>query len=342
MVTGTRSDIGAGPPARRSDTVHPAPPGCAASAYAAHGRALQPTIDTMSFAEPRSVTSQPGALARTPGLSESDNAGALAADPRTGAFVLSTRRTVLLLAGLALAALLIQGGLFTQKTWLWTGDTIYHRAVMAEIQAGEWLPGGPYAGLPAFYSPLFHYMAAAIGSLAHIELTEAIRVISIIFAPLTPLAAFWLGRVLGLDRGSALAGAFFSTFAGAIKATEDRVWVDALFVGQHNFFPVFPRDIAFLLLPLGLGCVYRGVVDGWRPGGVLAGLAFGLMILAHTQTAVFAAPLIAIYLALVLALRRDLWRPALRLCLVTSAVALGISSFWWIWQVVSIVQSGSF
>ncbi|MCC7370054.1 MAG: hypothetical protein IT306_16635 [Chloroflexi bacterium] len=262
----------------------------------------------------------------------------------TGAdsFVLSTRRTLALLGAIALAALFIQGGVFVHKTWLWTGDTIYHRAVMAEIQSGELLPGGPYAGLPAFYSPLFHYTAAAIGSLAHIELTEAIRVISIVFAPLTPLAAYWLARVLGLDRPSALVGAFFSTFAGAIKTTEDRVWVDALFVGQHNFFPVFPRDIAFLLLPLGLGCVYRGVVDGWRPGGALAGLAFGLMILAHTQTAVFAAPLIAIYFVLVLLLRRDLFRPMVNVSIVTTAVALGLSAFWWIWQLVELAQSGSF
>jgi hypothetical protein len=291
----------------------------------------------MSFAEPRSV---PSPLARSPGP-----AGPTARPTdsvRSGDFALSTRRTIVLLGALALAALLLQGGLFVHKSWLWTGDTIYHRAVMAEIQAGELLPGGPYAGLPAFYSPLFHYMAAAIGSLAQIELTEAIRVISIVFAPLTPLAAYWLGRVLGLDRASALVGAFFSTFAGAIKTTEDRVWVDALFVGQHNFFPVFPRDIAFLLLPLGLGCVYRAVVDGWRPGAALAGLAFGLMILAHTQTAVFAAPLIAIYLLLVLLLRRDLFRRIVQVCVVTGVVALGISSFWWGWQIVEIVQSGSF
>ena len=227
------------------------------------------TTASMSFADPSSVTSQPGSLVPTPArLNAATTASRDAAD--TGTFVLSTRWTFALLGAIALAALLIQGGVFVQKTWLWTGDTIYHRAVMAEVQAGELLPGGPYAGLPAFYSPLFHYMAAAIGTLTGIELTEAIRVISILFAPLTPLAAYWLARVVGLDRASALVGAFFSTFAGAIKTTEDRVWVDALFVGQHNFFPVFPRDIAFLLRPLGLGCVYRGVVAGWRPGAALA------------------------------------------------------------------------
>jgi len=296
--------------------------------------------DTMSLAEPRTVTSDQGALVRAPSRA---SGAALGGERTAGAsFALSTRWTVALLGALALAALLVQGGLFVHKSWLWTGDTIYHRAVMAEVQAGEILPGGPYAGLPAFYSPLFHYLAAAIGALARIELTEAIRVISIVFAPLTPLAAYWLARVLGLDRASALVGAFFSTFAGAIKTTEDRVWVDALFVGQHNFFPVFPRDIAFLLLPIGLGGVYRGIVDGWRPGGVVAGLAFGLMILAHTQTAVFAAPLIAIYLALVLVLRRDLLRPIVRVSLVTAAVSLGVSAFWWVWQMVMILQSRSF
>jgi hypothetical protein len=294
----------------------------------------------MSLAEPRTVTSQPGAQARPPGPTSTAPRAleAGAAD----SFVLSTRWTVVLLGALALAALVAQGGLFVHKTWLWTGDTIYHRALMAEIQAGELLPGGPYAGLPAFYSPLFHYLAAALSSLAQIELTEAIRVLSIVFAPLTPLAAFWLGRVLGLDRPAALVGAFFWTFAGALKTTEDRVWVDALFVGQHNFFPLFPRDIAFLLLPLGLGCVYRGVVDGWRPGAALAGLAFGLMILAHTQTAVFAAPLVAIYLALLLVMRRDLLPRIVRVSLVTGAVALAVSAFWWLWQLVAIVRSGSF
>jgi hypothetical protein len=294
----------------------------------------------MSVAEPRPATSEPGAQTRPPGGTSAATFD-LGGDG-AGGFALSTRWTVTLLGALALAALLFQGGLFVQKTWLWTGDTIYHRAVMAEVQAGEILPGGPYAGLPAFYSPLFHYLAAGIGTLAQIELTEAIRVMSILVAPLTPLVAYWLARVLGLDRASALVGAFFATFAGAIKTTEDRVWVDALFVGQHNFFPVFPRDIAFLLLPLGLGCVYRGVVDGWRPGGALAGLAFGLMILAHTQTAVFAAPLIAIYLALVLVMRRDLLRRIIRVSLVTGTVALGVSAFWWVWQLVMIVQSRSF
>ena len=257
-------------------------------------------------------------------------------------FELSARTTLLLLGAVALAALFIQGGVFFQKTWLWTGDTIYHRAVMAEIQAGELLPGGPYTGLPAFYSPLFHYLVVAISSGASIELTEGIRVLSILFAPLTPLAAFWLARTLGLDRASALGGAFFSTFAGGLRQSEDRVWVDALFVGPHNFFPVFPRDIAFLLLPLGLGLVYRGVVQGWRPGAPLAGLAFGLMILAHTQTAVFAAPLLAIYLGIAVLLRRELFWPALRVSVVTSGVTLAVSSFWWVWQLWSILQSGSF
>src|ERR1700742_4026720 len=102
----------------------------------------------MSFAEPRSVTSP---LAQAP----APVSPAAPANARSESFALSTRWTVLLLGALALAALLIQGGLFNHKTWLWTGDTIYHRAVMAGVQAGEVLPGGPYAGLPAFYSPLF-------------------------------------------------------------------------------------------------------------------------------------------------------------------------------------------
>jgi len=289
----------------------------------------------MSLAEPRP--------AHAIGLAPAGRAAGRAATPDGRALAdLSTRATALGLGGLAMAALLLQGGVFIQKTWLWTGDTIYHHAVMAGIQTGELLPGGPYAGLPAFYSPLFHYLAAGLGLLLRIDLIEAIRGLSILFAPLLPLAMFWLARVVGLDRAAALAGAFFATFGGWLRQAEDRVWVDALFVGQHNFFPLFPRDIAFLLLPLGLGCVYRAVVASWRPGAWLAGLAFGLMILAHTQTAVFAAPLIALYLAAVVAIRRDLLGRVVWTSLVTGGVTLLVSSFWWVWQLGAIFQSGSF
>jgi hypothetical protein len=243
---------------------------------------------------------------------------------------------------LALSALLLQGGLFIQKSWLWTGDTIYHRALMAEIMNGELLPGGPYRGLPAFYSPLFHYLAAGLATLFRFDPLDGVKLLSVLAAPCLPLVAYYTVRQLRFDRGVALLGAFFATFGGGLQLTEGRVWVDALFVGQHNFFPLFPRDAAFLLLPLVLVWVYRGLIDDWRPGPILAGVAGGVMILVHTQSAVFAAPILALYLALTLVWRRDLLRRAVRGSVVTTAVALGISSFWWVWELVAIVRSGSF
>jgi hypothetical protein len=243
---------------------------------------------------------------------------------------------------LALAALLFQGGLFIQKSWLWTGDIIYHRALMAEILNGESLPGGPYAGLPAFYSPLLHYAAAALAWLFHFDPLDGLKVLSVLAAPCTPLIAYYLGRVLGFDRPTSLIGAFFATFGGGLRLSEDRVWVDALFTGQHNFFPVFPRDVAFLLLPLGFAWTYRAVVDGWRPGAWLAGLAFGLMILVHTQTAVFVAPVLGLYLVFLLAVRRDLLQRILKASLTTGLVALLLSSFWWTSMLAAIVRGGGF
>lgn len=252
------------------------------------------------------------------------------------------RPTRLLLGLLALAALLLQGGLFVQKSWLWTGDYIYHRALIAEILNGELLPGGPYAGLPAFYSPLLHELAAGLAALFRLDPLDGVKILSALAAPATPLVAFYLARVLGFGRWVALAGAYFATFGGGLKLTEDRVWVDALFVGQHNFFPLFPRDAAFLLLPLGLAWTYRGLIDGWRPGPYLAGLSFGLIVLVHTQTAVFAAPVLGIYLALVVAPRPALLGRALRTSAITAGLGLLVSSVWWAWMVAAILRSGSF
>jgi hypothetical protein len=243
---------------------------------------------------------------------------------------------------LALAALLLQGGIFVNKSWLWTGDMIYHHALMAEILNGELLPGGPYAGLPAFYAPLFHYLAVGLAAAFRVDPLDGVKLLSIVAAPCTPIVAYYVARQLGFGRAVALVGAFFATFGGGLKLTADRVWVDALFTGQHNFFPLFPRDGAFLLLPLGLVWTYRGLIHRWRPGPVLAGLAFGLMVLVHTQTAFFAAPVLALYLLLVVAWRRDLLRGAVRNSVVTAAVALGLSAFWWVWELAAIVRSGSF
>ena len=257
-------------------------------------------------------------------------------------WALDARSARILLGLIALLALLLQGGLFIQKSWIWTGDFIYHRALMAEILNGELLPGGPYAGLPAFYSPLLHYLAAGFATLFRVDPLDGVKILSVLAAPCTPLVAYYLARVLGFDRSVALVGAFFETFGGGLKLAEDRVWVDALFVGQHNFFPFLPRDGAFLLLPLGLAWTYRGLIDGWRPGPYLAGLAFGLMVLVHTQTAFFAAPLLGLYLLLVVALRRELLGRALRTSLITAGVALLISSFWWVSMAAAILRSGSF
>lgn len=250
--------------------------------------------------------------------------------------------TGLAMALLCLAALILQGGLLQPKTWFWTGDMIYHHAVMAEIQAGELMPGGPYPGMPAFYSPLLHWMAAGASLLTGVRITEGIRIVSILWAPLMPLAAFWTARSLGMSRAAAVVGAVLATFAGGWKTTEDRVWVDSLFVGQHNFFPTFPRDLAFVMLPVGMICVHRAVVQGWRPGAWLAGIVFGLMVLAHTQTPVFAAPLLALYLALLVFMRPDLFRPMVRVSVVTSVVTAGLSAFWWVWELQAIMTSGSF
>lgn len=248
----------------------------------------------------------------------------------------------MLVAALMLGAALVQGGMLLQKSWLWSGDMIYHRALMAEILNGELLPGGPYAGLPAFYSPLFHYLSAAIAWVAGIDPLEAVKTLSVLAAAATPLAAYRATRLLGLKPGVALLAAFFATFGGGLKQDADRVWVDALFVGQHNFFPFFPRDGAFLLLPLALAWLYRSTIARERRTAFLAGVAFGLMVLVHAQTAIFGALVGAMYLVGI-----SLWQPAfgthgLRIAGMVAGVGLAISAIWWVPMVDALMRSGSF
>jgi len=155
------------------------------------------------------------------------------------------------------------------------GDLLYHWGLTHGILRGEFPPGGPYQGLPAYYPPGFHLLLALISSVASISVANATLLFGFAWLPVLPLATFALARHVTGRSDTALLAAALTTFAGAFDFSGDRLWVNSLFLVGHQFYPLFPRDLVFGLLPLAVLAFLRAL-EGDR-GWVWAVLAGGLL-----------------------------------------------------------------
>ena len=78
------------------------------------------------------------------------------------------------LIGLVVASVLIDGARGFAPAFP-GGDLLYHWGLTHDILRGEFPPGGPYQGLPAYYPPGFHLLLALISSIASLSVKNATR-----------------------------------------------------------------------------------------------------------------------------------------------------------------------
>jgi hypothetical protein len=187
------------------------------------------------------------------------------------------------LIGLVLTSLLIDGlrGLAPAFP---RGDLLYHWGLTHGILRGEFPPGGPYEGLPAYYPPGFHLILATFSTIASTTVQDATLILGFAWLPVLPLATFALARQVTGRSDMALAAAALTTFGGAYDFGGDRLWVNSLFLVGHQFYPLFPRDLVFGLLPLAILAFLRAL-DGNRgwPWAVVAGGLLGACALIQVQ-----------------------------------------------------------
>jgi len=164
------------------------------------------------------------------------------------------------------------------------GDLLYHWGLTHGILRGELPPGGPYQGLPAYYPPGFPMLLAAVSRIASITVPTATLILGLAWLPVLPLATFALAGHVAGKRDVALLAAALTVFAGAFDFGDDRLWVNSLFLVGHQFYPLFPRDVVFGLLPLGVLAFLRAL-DSERGWGwaVVAGGLLGACALIQVQ-----------------------------------------------------------
>lgn len=234
--------------------------------------------------------------------------------------------SIVALAAIAGIAVIIQGWRVLGPPWL-LGDAQYHAAMAAQVGRGRILPEGYYVGVPSWYTPAFAWLLGVVASLPRLDPYSATRLLSVLAIPLLPIATYYLATGLGLTRSERLIAAVLVTFGGGLTHATNRLWVFSFFAGGHNFYPLYPRDIALALVPIVLLWISRASTGsrGWAAAaGVVGGIAF-LFQPQPVLPAILAAAIWGLWL-----LRIRSRRIATITALGLACVAFALTCGWWV------------
>lgn len=245
------------------------------------------------------------------------------------------RRLAIALIALSLAwALVVGSNLFQISSWI-VGDIAYHRGVAYTMQGVAWQGEGPYAGLLSYYGGLYPLLLGRAAALLGLPFDTLLSVASWGLALLWPLACWWLGRRIWPNRPLAVAVFVILATTAAPFTHRVLIWVDSPLASAQNAFPIYPRDLALVLLVIAIGMT----LGATRRARVLGtGLAIGGIVLVHLQVALLAGWLVAAWAVIRTVRERDL-RP-LGDVVAAGLVALVVSAWWWIPRAAAVAQSG--
>lgn len=216
------------------------------------------------------------------------------------------------------------------------GDLAYHRGVAYSMAAGMVQGEGPYAGLISYYGGLFPlvfgWAADAIGT----SFDRVVSVASWLGGPLWVLASLVMAiRLWPGDRSTISIFVLLATVAAPFSQRADQLWVESTLAGSSAYWPLYPRDVALVLVLL-LVAVMLASRRWLRVGG--AGLIVATMAMFHVQIAIVAGGFLALHAAWEARRTRD--RFPLMEVGVAGIVALVAAAWWWLPRVEPTLASG--
>jgi hypothetical protein len=232
------------------------------------------------------------------------------------------------------AALLIGSNLFQVSSWM-LGDIAYHRGVAYTMEAGSLQGEGPYPGLLSYYGGLYPLLLGAAAELFGASFDTVLSFASWGFALLWPAALWVLARRVW--PGDGLAHGIF-VLLGTIAAPFTHrvlVWVDSVLASAQNAFPVYPRDVAILLVVL---LAAAALSPSRRARIVGSGVLLAGIVLVHLQIGLLAGWLLTVWAAW-RARREGIGEPARELVL-TGVVAAVVSAWWWMPRLLAVIETG--
>ncbi len=222
------------------------------------------------------------------------------------------------------------------------GDLLYHWGLTHTIQLGSFPAEGPYAGLPAYYPPGFHLILATLASLPGLDVPGATALLGFVWLPVIPLGGYLLARRLSGRADVALVAAILTAFAGGFDVSNDRLWVNSMFMVGQVASPIYPRDLVFGILPFAVLAFLRSTDGGrrWMGWAIVAGGLLGLCALIQVQL-LLPIPFALAALAAARAWRdRSRWRPAVGALIVTGVVAVALVGPWLVYLAGIIRRNG--
>jgi hypothetical protein len=235
-------------------------------------------------------------------------------------------------------ALVVQSGFFSFSNWM-LGDLAYHRGVAYTMQAGLVEGEGPFRGLLTYYGGLYPLIVGTLASVFGTTFDTIVSVVSWLGGPVWVLAAWLLARRLWPSDGLTI-GIFVLLATVAVPFSMDRtitgdVWVSSTLAASHAYWPVYPRDVALILMPI----LAAALLDPHRGRRVVScGLLIGAMVSFHLEL----GPLAGLLAAAVIgwgALRDRQPRRLLDIVAV-AGISLLVSAWWWIPRAQAVLAGG--
>jgi hypothetical protein len=242
---------------------------------------------------------------------------------------------VILVAVAGLFAIVVQSGFFTSSDWM-LGDLAYHRGVAYTMQAGSLQGEGPYRGLITYYGGLFPLALGTAAAWLGLSFDALLSVVSWFAGIAWVIAAYVLGRRLWpANRLTVGAFVLLATVAVPFSTDSNAIWVDSTLASSQNYWPLYPRDVALMLMLLTAAALLN---PSTRRRVVISGLLIGAMVMFHLQLAVVTGWLVAASIGWA-SLRERQPRRLLGIAAV-AAIALLVSAWWWIPRVGPTLASG--
>ena len=85
-----------------------------------------------------------------------------------------------------------------------------------------------------------------------------------LWLPVIPLGAYLLARRLTGRADVALVAAALTAFGGGLDLSNDRLWVNSMFLVGQVAYPIYPRDLVFGILPFAILAFLRATDGGRR------------------------------------------------------------------------------
>lgn len=223
-----------------------------------------------------------------------------------------------------LFAFLVQSGPFLSSSGI-LGDIAYHRGVAYTMQGGAWQGEGPYAGLLSYYGGLYPLLLGLAAMALGTTFDQVVSVVSWFTTLAWPTALLLLGRRLWpSDRLAVGLFVAFGTVAAplAVDAESIRAW--GVLPSGANSWPLFPRDVALVLLVL---AAWAALHDRRAIRVLGTGALLGAAILLQAQVGLLAGWLFAAWFGWRAWRARD--RRPLAELLDAGLVAAVLSAWWW-------------